>query len=329
MNFTNDCIVRQSTPNYNWASFTISHKNESSNEKITYTCDVLRIGRKKEEMMKIQKREYLQVSKIEFLEIIENKLSRCHCDIINYSGQLKIADCGTLNGTYRILDKSEKCILNKDLVFYFFNIKFTVKMFYKIPNVQTTIFLCIMVGEESANSYINISSIESSKQPVYLSHLSTNKEASDIFMNTLEQCQEDFNQHSINNFPFINYENGKFFIYSQKEINKSELLIKLLNSDEKDKYYIDFNEGDKFNLGGETTICLEQLESNQELSQNNQVDNTIYLCQNNCGNYGDFIIQNCQHILCNFCLQAYQSNPYLCICGNQIANFVNLSDNQY
>ena len=328
MNFTYDCILRQSHPNYNWDSFTISYKNEIFEEKKTYNCDVLRIGRKKDEII-LPKRVYHKVQNIEYLEIQEKKLSRCHCDIINFSGQLKIADCKTINGTYKVLDKSEKCIMNKELVFYFMNVKFTVKMFYNISNAPNTIFLCIMVGEENSNCTINISSVESSKQPVYLSHLSTNVEVKNIFVNILDQCKEDLLQYSDENFPFIIYENGKFFIYSQKLLNKSELLIKLLSSDDNDKYYIDFNEGDKFNLGGETTICLEQLESNQELVQNNQVDNTIYLCQNNCGNYGDFIIQNCQHILCKFCLQAYQSKPYLCICGNQIANIVNLSDNQY
>ena len=305
--FNNDCIIRSSS------SIPANLKAENSalrikNEKVDtpYPISqfwVLRLGRKEEEMRTKKDLDYLQRCDFECLQIDDAKLSRCHCDILNDNGILRINDCISMNVTYRRLHNTENCNLNKEIVFYFMNVKFRVDSFYKFSNNSKTLYMKINVADDP-EVYINISNDECSSVPVFLSHKSKNKEVAEIFITILQNCKDDFSKLDDQNFPYIIFQNGLFLLIAENVSSRSETLIKLnpyaetVNSSS----FIDFYIGDKFNLGGETFISLE------------------LLCEGRCGNTYNYIT-NCYHHFCMDCCNKLSKNRY-CLCGEALTDFI-------
>jgi len=329
-NFTNNCIIRNcnSAQKENIQNIVLEIKSEKINGQLPFemsNCIALRLGRKEEDL-KNKIPDYLLNTdfQIQALHIDDSKLSRCHCEIINYGNQLKIGELKTLNGTYRSLRNDEYAILNKDMVFFFLNVKFIVEGIYK--NLLNNSFVIKIQITDEPEQFVNINSNEcTSPQQIMLSNFSSNKEVKDIFQKIIDNCNLSNNLNN-DNFPSIFFQEGIFYLCGVSVNEQSDVLLKLEPfANLTDKFLIDFQLNDKFNLGGETTIELKSInmpnenvnqQYNQEYNQQYNQEVQQNQCLRNCGNYSSYYF-NCQHHFCEDCTNNLLKNGS-CLCGNKI-----------
>lgn len=309
--FTNNCIKSSNTSNLPISKiqgFVLLIQDSSNKKEENCFGQVVRLGRKKSHMMDLKNKEYFYLNdyspdSISAFELLDSKLSKIHCDLLLDESdksitKMQITDCKSLNGTYRRLERYERCKLNKGLVFYFMNVKFEVRGFYQ---AHSGLYISIKVADLDTV----IMQIFAQESKVSLSHFSSNQGVAEIIASILKEQNIDYSKNNQNAFPFVTFDKNTFYLYSNQDNSISETLIKLecyKETKSKDSL-IDILIGNVFNLGGELTISISKY---------------FYLC-NSCKNaYAEYENPTCKHIFCSQCASHFHDQGR-CYCNKAIA----------
>ena len=260
--FKNNCIFRSCKKNpTNLVTMHISQRNvDSSKDYLIDMNSVFKIGRKFNYMQTCSQKKYFDGQNIidKVIELSDLKISRHHCDLINSNGTYKLADRGSLNGSYKRLNDDEYIKLNKNILFVYMNIEFTIEGFYKEQSNSKCdkIYIKLLIGNINDNNSILISS-QDCVGYLSISPFSENFFLKKILKDSCEKLEINVQDLNRNHFPRLFFRDNSFFLYPKIDCsNLCDVLIKLNDPILNNDYVIDINLNDKFILGGDTFLTL-------------------------------------------------------------------------
>ena len=250
---------------------------------------------------------------INIITINDCTLSQFHTKIIKKEGKLFIGDIESKNGIRKKLMCDEKIIITSDLVFYFLDNVFFFEGIYKNKNVNVYKMKIKLGSKEIYKNEILLSF----KDNLSLSPFSKDVYIKTLFTDLLKKNGIDLTNNNYLDFPLITFDFPKqyFILYTPSQKRISDLFelnihIKLegcKGEDDSDKNYINLCENDEFHIGGELVCSLKK--------------NEICLIKHCQSASYDFIIKDCNHYLCEGCLESLTENKCP-ICNYTIVDYI-------